>query len=316
MKINCIVTVLSGWLLFCSVSCHLFYPSPQALPKISTVTAEENRVPLSFFRDVPIIKVMVNGKGPYRFILDMTFPISIISSRISEELMLKDGSIKGSDFFLDLGHVKFKQIESLKVGQNEFKEFDCIELLSKPYILGFHHGMLGRCVFADALVTLNYPERTLTIKEGNLSPEDPDTIPISFSRSHKCIVFEGRLNGDDQLFGLIPGIGNLGLYLDDTTRQEVTYLKSPRPYSANFGLEKKYRGQMNGCIEIGKHTINNPMAVHSEAVFKTDHLVLSTRKLNYPVIGGLLLEHFELAIDQRNQLMRLRRLHSKPIRLR
>ena len=100
------------------------------------------------------------------------------------------------------------------------------------------------------------------------------------------------------------------------------YLESPRPYSVNptsTGLSTAYRGQMDGYIEIGMHKIENPMVYtvpqEVEIISKGTYYDLPVSEETYPSIGGRLMEHFELAIDQRSRLLRLRRLHQDPIKL-
>lgn len=327
-KAHSIAVLFAGYCLLLGTGCNSsLYSIPQTVPKVSAVAAE-SRIPLSFSDDTPIVDVMINGEGPYPFILDLGSPISIIGSELAEKLKLKVGTIKGSDIIFSASGVdaiRYKQIESLVIGHCEFGKFDCIEstkpFFNNPDIVGIY-GTLGIGVFSNALIILNYPEQTLIIKDEYLSPEDPDSIPTTvFSYFNKWILFEGTLNGNKQKFALCAG-SSFGLYLDNTTKQEVMYLESPRPYSVNptsTGLIIAHRGQMNGYIEFGRHRIENPMVYIGpqdlKVISKNIYYDPPVSEKAYPSIGGRLLEHFELSIDQRSRLLRLRRLHQDPIKL-
>lgn len=322
---NRIAILLLGWLFFFNVSCKSFYLRLRDIPKTSTIAAE-TKVPLHFKSFSPAIDVTINGKGPYRLILASN-SLSIIGSDLADELALKPGSEKGSNVIVSQGgidSITYKKIESLRIGPNEFREFDCIRstqpFFNHPNIVGTY-GTLGLGVFSNALIILNYQNKTLTIKDEYLSPEDEDVMPITQSFLERQIFLEGTLNGNKQRFILAPG-SDSGLYLDETTKQNVKYLKSPKPFEVKpspTGLSTAYRGQMDGYIEIGKHKIENPMVytsfMETTVISKGAYYETPQLEEQYPSIGGLLLKHFELAIDQRSQLIRLRRLHPDPIQL-
>lgn len=315
------------WFVLCGASCNHIRYIPQTIPQ-DTKIVHESKIPVSFEGSwAPVIDVEINGNGPYRFSLTSDAAISIIGSGLADELGLKPGSVEGTDIILSDGgfdSISYRQIDSLKIGSNEFSKFDCIRSTQPIYntaeIVGLQ-GALGIHVFSNVLLVFNYKEQTLTIEAGYLSPDDEDVIPFTRNQFGDKMLLTGKLNGNEQKF-ILALDDPFSFYLDHKTEETVKYLEDLRPFAVKHsptGLFKEYQGKLDGCIEIGNYRFENPTVQTSlkklEIISEGTYYNAPVPRAIFPLVGGNLLKHFEVTIDQRSKLVRLRRLHENQIEL-
>jgi predicted aspartyl protease len=145
--------------------------------------------PLDVTHGKPFVMVMVNGKGPFRFVIDTgTGGEAFVTSELAEQLgltaagqiRLNDPSGKGGQ------KVPLVVIQSLRVAGVEFTGIKAaVHNLSGGD--GYCQGLLGFLLFRDYLLTLDYPRRRMALASGELSPDGgrsvlpfrmPDGIPV------------------------------------------------------------------------------------------------------------------------------------------
>ena len=76
------------WIMFISASVGLAQQHPVTQPAADNVFVppEGDSVPMLDFGGRPVVEVMINGKGPYRFILDTGATVNVIDSSIATEI--------------------------------------------------------------------------------------------------------------------------------------------------------------------------------------------------------------------------------------
>lgn len=147
-----------------------------------TLPAMQTTSPLKLETGRPVVAVMINGHGPYDFILDTGAPKGgMISSALVEELGL---AITGqTEVSSPLGGTpapaNIVQIDSLSVGAAEARNLELWSLQSGPRGPGLGDGVIGPAVFSDHVVTLDFTTNTLHI--GSAPSGDPKWI--SFGES-------------------------------------------------------------------------------------------------------------------------------------
>jgi hypothetical protein len=128
-------------------------------------------ISFKFYRNLIVIPVMINGKGPFNFVLDSGVGVSTITDPSLQELLkLQIGKkvvIKGlgdreaADAFLTSGILmNIRGIESLPLTLVAFKE--------DPFFLSTYlgvkvHGILGYEFFSSFIVKINYVEKIMTV---------------------------------------------------------------------------------------------------------------------------------------------------------
>ncbi len=148
------------------------FTSPR--PGTARASTPATTVPIEVMRSKHIaVQVKLNGKGPYRMVLDTGSPVTFISIPLAEDLGLV-GKVEGSSapFFrlptsihsVDVGGV---QVQDLTV---MILDHPTIELLSQ--VEGPIHGIVGYSFFARFRTTLDYQKGEAGFQAVPYHPED------------------------------------------------------------------------------------------------------------------------------------------------
>ena len=167
-------------LLFCVVAFAITAPAQ----------TDVSSTPMKVVHGKPYVMVMINGHGPYRFMVDTgTGGEAIVSAELVQELgfptvgrtLLSDPSKAG------VHATDLVMIDSLVVAGKEFTEVRAV----RHKIYGEDascQGVLGFTMFEDYLLTLDFPNQLLTLSSGALVPDGessvlpfrmPDGVPIA-----------------------------------------------------------------------------------------------------------------------------------------
>lgn len=248
-----------------------------------------------------IVEGKINGEHPVRFIVDTGAPGIYLSPEFVKRLELpesKQGSMrvrvaspggKGLDATLHT-------IESLRLGEAEFRG---LRALAVPQPQGESaDGVLGIGVFADLLLTFDYPKRELRIERGALpEPNGRDILAFRNPRqaySHPVIALD--CCGQDVDFTLDTGMTGWFRFTPDVARQ-CGMKQGPvdGPAARTIDRELKTRVcRLDGLLKCGQAVFDSPHGVVDDAI-------------GFPLIGGLALQHFALTLDQKNHRLRLAR---------
>jgi hypothetical protein len=123
-----------------------------------------------------IVKVKINGKGPYRMIFDTGAPVSTVNTRTAKEagLISKTGGWGGLDLFGSIDQVKIKKLEVGKLkAENQpaiVIDHPTVEVVSQ--IWGPIEGIIGFPFFARYRMTLDYQSKEMTFAVNGYEPGD------------------------------------------------------------------------------------------------------------------------------------------------
>lgn len=321
LKLQGMALVLLSLTLITGAGCES--TTPQIRPGVTALTAPTT-IPFFTSGGVPVVDVLINDQGPYAMMLDTGSSMLLVGSNMTDRLALPKGSVQYSDVILSAGgvdSVRYKWIDSMRIGQAEFKGMDCISSTQSIFNQSIHRpsGLLGFKLFSDVLLVINYQAQTLTIKDDYLCAAAPDSIPMSFTIDGD-IAIDGILDGRTQKFIIDTG-STAGLFLRGSSARDVQYLKRPKPIGPLLtptGESVLNRGQLAGTIELAGHRIEQPIAYTSSELTIFSSGAYDERPLfkeSLPIIGNDFLQHFEVTIDQRRHQLRLRRLHANSIQL-
>ena len=138
-------------------------------------------VPMDNWGGRPLVHTRVNGKGPFRLLLDTgTTFAAVLSEDLLEELEVPRSGpaptmgTMGEDDVVELETIVMGDAEfsKIRVGRADFSGF-------MPPGPATPVGILGLSLFKDCLLTLDYPNRTVVFESGELPPADDDTIEYS-----------------------------------------------------------------------------------------------------------------------------------------
>jgi hypothetical protein len=191
------------------VMIHLVLASALLLAAADVELAEDPViVPMTHGTKHATVEVFVNGRGPYLFQVDTyhSGEASVDHELVRELGLVKTGTIMNSD-----GQTSMERdvvaVDELRLGGATFRELTAwtgdYEWIERPDG-GQVQGILGFALFAELLLTYDYPGNRLILGRGGLTAEDAHTIPFSVADSGSPDI---RLKLDDRelVFGIDTG---------------------------------------------------------------------------------------------------------------
>jgi len=260
-------------------------------------------VPMQLARNKPVVEVMINGKGPFKLFLDTGAAATVLNKDLADELQLP---VVGTIHIGDPANPQAitanqVQVEQLSLGGAVFSKFKAVSWdRAALYPSGGPRGVLGMPLFADLLLTLNYPQGKVDIRRGELpsaNGNDILTYKLSKGGTFRIPVSVAGINIDADLdTGASGGLGLPKKYIEQLPlAANPVEIGRGRTVNGEFSV---FGAKLNGVVKIGGHSFENPDIEFNEY-------------LPGVVLGYRFLRHFVITIDQKNQRARLIEAPSK-----
>jgi hypothetical protein len=244
--------------------------------------------------DKPYVMVMVNGKGPFRFVIDTgTGAQALVTPELADALglpaagraHLNDPSGRGGK------NAPVVLMDRLKVAGVEFQGVKAVRHAVNGED-GACDGLLGFTLFHDYLLTLDYPNRRMTLGTGALTADGersvlpfrmPDGVPVAAMRIG-AMQFEALMDS-----------GGDGLSLPEGLVSRLKFAVDPVAFAAGQSFSTRFEikaAKLAGDVQLGEYTFERPF-VEIHAAFPLANF------------GSCPMQNFALTFDQKNLLMRL-----------
>jgi hypothetical protein len=284
---------------------HSFVPNDTTIGRGET----ETTVPFEFLNGHIFVRVFVNDKGPFRFIVD-TGGNNILVPSTAKALGLRvEGQEPSRGAGAKTAVSGLAHVNQLKVGEAVFRNEEVFVLQFEPdAVEGFHvDGMIGFPVFRRLVARVDYGNRTLELIKPAAFRSPANAIPVKF-------VFYDQL---PQVVGAFEGLPGK-FDIDTGSRTELNLTK---PFVDRYSLrEKNPKGvvfvdgwgvggpvqsyEIRGSdLQLGPVTIRNvlaSLAIHNGGSFSDPNYAGN--------VGSALLKRFVVTFDYDNQVMYLKRL--------
>jgi hypothetical protein len=242
----------------------------------------------------PYVMVTINGKGPFRFIVDTgTGGDAIITSELAAQLELPAAGEARLNDPTGLGGriAPLRSIDTMRVAGVDFHAIKAVQH-PLPFGDGACQGMLGFTLFRDFLLTLDYVNGRLILAQGQLSPDGeksvlpfrmPDGVPIA------------RLTiGDQQVDAQIDS-GGAGLSLPESLIPQLRLSATPTAFAKAESLSTRFQikvAKLATDVRLGDITLDTPWVEINPA---------------FPLanFGSCPMQHFIITFDQQKHLVRL-----------
>ena len=253
-----------------------------------------HRAPMVERYGKPYVMVTINGKGPFRFVIDTgTGGDALVTPELAGRLGLPtvghltlsdptgQGGKKSAIVLLDsleLAGVHFTNVRA--VSQSFFAEAgDC-------------EGVLGFTLFRDYLLTLDFPDRVVTLVSGSLTPDGgksvlpfrmPEGIPIAYLKVGGLAPVEAQLDS-----------GGGGLVLPQKLAEHLKYDVSPVVFASGRSVSTRFEikaAKLASDVKLGRYTFTHPVVEIHPA---------------FPLVnfGSPPMQIFAVTFDQKNLLVR------------
>jgi len=304
------VAEISGFSLMCRFVLYATLTIVSAT--LLAAEAPPNAAPMELTHGKPFVMVKVNGRGPFRFVIDTgTGAQAILAPELVKQLGLPPaGQVRLRDPSGQNGQsVPTVQIQSLHVAGVDFESVRAVvHTLGDGN--GYYEGLLGFTLFRDYLLKLDFPKREMTLSEGALEPDGghsvmpfrmPDGLPIVSLRV-------GALHIDAEIDS-----GGEGLSLPEEFAARLKYLSDPATFGNGQSLSTRFQiksARLALDVHLGTYTFPRPF-VEINGAFPLANF------------GSCPMQDFAVTFDQKNDLIRFeagRKIHGlgatpTPIRL-
>ncbi len=242
----------------------------------------------------PYIMVTINGRGPYRFVIDTgTGADALVTPALAHELGLPT---VGSALLTDPSGQGGKKAPIVLLQSLEFAgvQFSAVRAISHPFFseAGNCDGLLGFTLFRDFLLTLDFPNRVVTLANGSLAPDGgksvlpfrmPDGVPIASLKVDGLQPVEAQLDS-----------GGGGLVIPESLAVRLKYEIDPVVYALGRSVSTRFQlktAKLASDVKIGRYTFTHPVVEIHPA---------------FPLVnfGSPPMQIFAITFDQKNRLVR------------
>jgi hypothetical protein len=259
----------------------------------SAIESKVYSAPLEIIHDKPYVSVMVNGRGPFRFLVDTgTGGQVLVTPQLAEELQLP---ATGRAHLTDpsgLGQQRseISRIESLNIAGVEFSELDAV--VHNLYGDANCQGVLGFTLFEDYLLTLDFPGHRMMLTHGAIHGDSGGSV-LPFRMPDGVPIVALKI-GEQQLEAQIDS-GGTGLSVPEKDSKELRFLETPAAFASGESVATKFEikaARLGADVRLGRYTFRQPFV----------EINLAFPLVN---IGSTPLQHFVVTFDQANELVRL-----------
>jgi predicted aspartyl protease len=257
-------------------------------------------LPMRPYGTQPAVEVMVDGKGPYLFLVDTgAGGAARIDSKVAAELALPDAGETTASGALGQGEVPIRRVRvsSLRLGDRQYRD---LTPLSRNYNAPDDYvpeigGILALNLFEDQLLTIDFVNNQVLIEDGSLPPADGKEV-LDYDPEGGLVHVPIAL-GALRLKALLDTGTDRALDLPASVVRRLPLASFPHPIGRAEGVTGSVpiaEVVVDGVLTIGRHRIENPSATYSVS-------------FEGPLIGSALLHGFAITIDQKNRRIRFRR---------
>jgi len=275
----------------------LLMMGPGASPAQNAPAKEEPgeySAPIELIHDKPYISVMVNGRGPFRFLIDTgTGGQALVSPELADQLALP---VVGHARLTDpsgLGEQRsdILLMHSVTIGGADFPEVKAI----RHRLYGDEEncqGVLGFTLFKDYLLTLDFPGRRLLLKRGSLVQDASESV-LAFRMPDGVPLIPLRIDG--QHVEAQIDSGGTGLSLPTVVAAHLKFLSTPIAFASGESLATRFpitAGRLRQDVRIGRYAFKQAFVEINPA---------------FPLVnvGSTPLEKFVVTFDQAQRLVKL-----------
>jgi len=238
---------------------------------------------------LPAVEVMLNGHGPYRFGIETGTRFLFVSKEVAAAAGLRRRTAR--DDFVEY------QVDSLTIGSALLGDVSASALPRAPRGVD---GLLGLPMFADLLLTIDYPRQRVRLSRDTLPASDGQSV-LSTRRASDFIAIPLRY-GAREVNTIIDTRSMPGLAIEPALATQLTW-KSPPIEAGTAGgagipTTPISRGIFAESVGLGRYQLTGaPLTVHG----------LPPGFPHEPRIGAGVLRYFTFSLDQRTGRARFER---------
>jgi predicted aspartyl protease len=242
----------------------------------------------------PYVMVTVNGRGPFRFIIDTgTGAEVLVTPSLAEQLglptvghaTLSDPSGQGGK------KVPILLMDSVELAGVRFENVHAVESAFFAES-GSCQGLLGFTLFRDFLLTLDFPNRKVTLADGALTPDGGKNV-LPFRMPQGVPIASLKVDGLEPVDAQLDSGGG-GLVLPESLAEHLKYDVAPILFASGQSVATCFKlkvAKLDADVKVGRYTFTHPVVEIHPA---------------FPLVnfGSPPMQMFAITFDQKNLLVR------------
>ena len=258
------------------------------------IPAGGTSVPMSLENHQPGVEVRLNGRGPYRVLVDTgASPAVAVTPALAEELGLRR----------HLGFVRLRaangkwvragrtSLRSVRLGGAVFRDVPAVIIdIGEPSF----DAVVGMGLFSRGVVTFDFPSGRLSLRPGTVDPADPDTLATPFVYGIPLVPVSLPVAGGTRTVHVLLDTGsNTGMVLPDSLRNDLLTDGGVRGRAVadTLGGERNIDlVKLRGKVRLWRYEASDPV------------IGLAPGR---GAIGTPSMRDFEVGIDQRSRRVRM-----------
>lgn len=232
-------------------------------------------------RPIPVIEVRLNGRGPYRFLVDAGGNVVSLRQSVADEI--------DAVLLQKLSTRTIVRVESLEIGGMLLRN---VHAVGEPVL--DVDGVIGFNVFREGLLTLDYVQRVLRWERGTLpQPNGRDVIP--YELRDRMPYVSVRIGDTTVAMNLDTGANAAFIFplpAAESLPLATRLSDGPQVWNQATGQVKTQVAHLKTPLVIGEHAID-----HARVLFKGS--------LDEYLIGSGFLHDFSVTFDTTNRRVRL-----------
>ncbi|HUY15000.1 MAG TPA: aspartyl protease family protein [Terriglobia bacterium] len=242
----------------------------------------------------PYVTVTINGRGPFRFIIDTgTGAEALVSPALADQLGLPTvGHANLSDPSGQGGkRVPILLIESLELAGVKFENVHAVQsgFFAES---GTCQGLLGFTLFRDFLLTLDFPGRVVTLTNGSLTPDGGKTV-LPFRMPQGVPLASLKVDGLEPVEAQLDSGGG-GLVIPESMAVQLKYDVPPVLFASGQSVATCFKlkvAKLDADVKVGRYTFTHPVVEIHPA---------------FPLVnfGSPPMQKFAITFDQKSLLVR------------
>lgn len=237
-------------------------------------------VPMVGTPELPLVEVRLNGRGPYRFLVDLGGNVVSIREDVAKAI--------GAETVQDLSERGVVKARTLQLGDTTFRD---IHMVREPKL--DVDGVIGFNVFREGLVTLDYPGQRFVWRSGELPASGPSIVPYDLRERMPYVT-------------VTMGETRVSANLDTGARAAVIVparLEGTVPVAGPLTDSDSMWNQAEGRIRTRSGTLHGDLRTASHVLASQPKVVFSPALEDEFLIGSGALTSLRLTLDTANKRM-------------
>lgn len=245
------------------------------------------------------IDVMINGKGPYHFMLDTGSPCIVLTTALAAEIGIKLIETPPLPAALKkYGAVKLGQLNSVEFGGESLEDGACVILpmqSGNPF-----QGLLGAPVFQNYVVTIDYASQTLTLSDPTTFTYQGkgDFVPLTMTEGNNHAIINATVDGIAARFALDTGFDCplvlSGVFVKRHNLLKKSHAKQTKTFAAMPLGDEPMISMRLPALTLGKNVFRDVLTLLQAPDAATDIPADG-------LIGGEILQRFTVTFDYTNK---------------